>query len=504
MTATSLFIAETDRVVGVPNRRAVVRFTTSTALICGDSISIAFPQGFFSNSVDGRAQVIASSFGVPGPVAVSSTGVNNQRFSTIFSITVNSSVPAGPQTITLCGLTFNNAFGATCGVSVTTNKDLTTTYAPTGSIPGTVFGQVTAVSLTIPWANRVARRSSQTVTFSFTTQTPFPEGGGSITIIFPSNFFVNNFAACGGTPTTISVTGVPGYSLDTSTGPSSSDRFVLRGGRLPAGPYVAVFTGVTFGEPTVGSDTGIQVQTSVDAISFPGSPSGPLSGFQVTAFTLPSCVAAPLEQSTCSTASITFLTNILSLAPGTSLVITFNNPMGGGGSPIGGTPDQFMTSSGALVTGQMTDPNTITLTVQAGFGNWDFVTGPNTITLAGVSITPTFSMNAGCVSARYVNNVFIVLFELTRIIAVLSGSVPVWDPAPHLPTCILPHTFPLHSGNLSPPVSYYLTPSLEPKTLRFSQPPTRIHSYTRRPFLTYMVFAGCCFFHDCKSSQSRG
>lgn len=400
VTSTSLFIAETDRIANAPNRRAIVRFTTSTALVCGDSISVAFPSGFFSNTPDGRAQVLASSFGVPGPVAVSSQGVNTQRSSYIFSITVNSSVPAGPQTVTLCGLTFNN-FGAgipsSCGVSVTTNKDWTTTYVPSGTIPGTIPGRVTGVSLTIPWANRIAGRSSQTVTFAFTTETQLPEVGGSITISFPPNFFVENSQSCGTTPPiSAAVAGVPGYSLENSAGPSSSTQFVLRGGRLPAGPYVAIFTGVTFGTLTAGSDTGIQVQTSVDAISS-GSPSGPLSGFQVTAFTLPSCVAAPPEQRTCSTASITFLSNIPTLLPGGSLVITFGVPAGGS-SPIEGTPDQFITSSGALITGQFTSgSNTITLTVQAGFGNWEFFNGPNTITLAGVSIAPTFSLNAGFV-----------------------------------------------------------------------------------------------------------
>ncbi len=404
MTATSLFIAETDRIADAPNRRAIVRFTTSTALICGDSISIAFPQNFISNIPDGRAQVLASSFGVPGTVAVSSQGVNTQRFSQIFSITVNASVPAGPQTITLCGLTFNNFLGSGCDVSVTTNKDWTTTSVPAGTI-GAVNGRVTGVSLTIPWANRIAGRSSQTVTFAFTTQTQLPEGGGSITITFPPNFFADNAQTCGDTPPiSVAVAGVPGYSLDRSAGPSSPTQFVLLGGRLPAGPYVAIFTGVTFGASTAGSDTGIQVQTSVDDIST-GSPSGPLSGFQVTAFTLPSCVAAPLEQRTCSTASITFLSNIPTLSPGSSLVITFSGPVGSV-APIDGTPDQFVTSSGALITGQFTS-NTITLTVQAGFGNWEFINGPNTITLTGVSIVPTFSPNAGYVSARHANNVLI-------------------------------------------------------------------------------------------------
>ncbi len=412
MTGTSLFIAETDRIANAPNRRAIVRFTTSTALVCGDSISVAFPSGFFSNTPDGRAQVLASSFGVPGPVAVSSQGVKNQRFSQIFTITVNASVPAGPQTITLCGLTFNN-FGAgipsSCGVSVTTNKDWTTTYVSSGTIPGTIPGRVTGVSLTIPWANRIAGRSSQTVTFAFTTQTQLPEGG-AITITFPSDFFVDNAQTCGDTPPiSVAVAGVPGYSLENSAGPSSSTQFVLRGGRLPAGPYVAIFTGVTFGASTAGSDTGIQVQTSVDAISS-GSPSGPLSGFQVTAFTLPSCVAAPPEQRTCSTASITFLSNIPRLSPTQALIITFGVPAGGS-APIIGDPDQFITSTGALITGQFTSGptgTTITLTVQAGFGDWEFVNGPNTITLAGVSIFPTFSSDAGFVSSRHVNYVLIV------------------------------------------------------------------------------------------------
>jgi hypothetical protein len=121
---------------------------------------------------------------------------------------------------------------------------------------------------------------------------------------------------------------------------------------LPAGSYAVTFSGVTFGAATAGSDTGITVQTSVggvvvDAVS-DAAPSGPLSGYQVLAFTLPTCLAS-LDQ-TCQSATLTFLSNAAPIPAAAALTISFSSPSPNP-APISGAVEQFVTSSGAVVAG---------------------------------------------------------------------------------------------------------------------------------------------------------
>jgi hypothetical protein len=233
-------------------------------------------------------------------------------------------------------------------------RDWTTTFAPTGTIgAAAAAGKVFAVSLTIPWDNRVASRSSQTAVFAFSTRTALPAGGSnSITITFPLNFFVSNTASSCGITESISANGIPGFSFS-GTGPSSTTTFVLSASAaLPAGSYAVTFSGVTFGAATAGSDTGITVQTSVggvvvDAVS-DAAPSGPLSGYQVLAFTLPTCLAS-LDQ-TCQSATLTFLSNAAPIPAAAALTISFSSPAPNP-TPISGTVEQFVTPSGAVVAG---------------------------------------------------------------------------------------------------------------------------------------------------------
>jgi hypothetical protein len=225
-------------------------------------------------------------------------------------------------------------------------RDWTTTFAPTGTIGApAAAGKVSAVSLTIPWDNRVASRSSQTAVFAFSTMTALPAGGSnSITITFPPNFFVSNTASSCGITESISANDILGFSFS-GTGPSSPSTFVLSASAaLPAGSYAVTFSGVTLGAATAGSDTGITVQTSGDAVS-DAAPSGPLSGYQVLAFTLPTCLAS-LDQ-TCQSATLTFLSNAAPIPAAAALTISFSGP----NPPISGIVEQVVTPSGAVVAG---------------------------------------------------------------------------------------------------------------------------------------------------------
>jgi len=268
-------------------------------------------------------------------------------------------------------------------VSVFTTMDFTTTCSATGTV-GTPVGQVSAVSLTIPWANRIASNTAQSATFAFTTATALPassancNAANSITITFPSNFFVANAAgSCGAAAAAVTATGLTGYTLTGSgTGPSSSTTFVFTGtAALPAAAYTVVIGGLTFGTATVGSDTGITVQTSMDSVSA-GAPSGPLSGYKVTSFTMPSCQAS----ASCQNIVVAFSSNAGTILPGGTLDISFTNV------PVAGTPDAFMSGS-ALITGAMSG-STLTLTVNANGGAWA-IGSTATITLTGMTVAST-------------------------------------------------------------------------------------------------------------------
>ena len=257
------------------------------------------------------------------------------------------------------------------------------------------------VTLTIPWANRIAGATSQTATVAFTTMSQTSSG---FTVVFPNNFFVQNALPCGASfPPPPTVTGIPGaaFVFFPAGGPGAGTQLVVSVTTpLPAGSYTAIFSALTFGAQTPGVDNGIQVVTDADDISQPGSPSGPLSGFQVTSLTGPSC-QAPMDRSTCQTVTIGFLSTV-DLNVGQSLAIT-TSTFGPTASifPVSGVPERFTTASGAVVTAARAPPDMLQpqtgLTLSVVSGTWTMSSGPNTISLVGVILNPTGLDGLRCV-----------------------------------------------------------------------------------------------------------
>jgi len=230
------------------------------------------------------------------------------------------------------------------------------------------------------------------VTFSFTTATALPViGAGScnaqnnIVITFPTGFFVNNQAAStcgsGATVATISAQGVAGYGLPASAiGPSSSTTFSLSGtAALSAGTYTVTIIGLTLGSQTAGNDAGVTVSTTVDGTSS-GAPSGPISGYQVTSVSMPSC-----QSSTCQNFVIGFSSAgaASTIAANGNLAITFTNAAGTAVNVLSGAPDAFMSGS-ALITGAVSS-NTLTLTAASNSGAWA-LGATTTLTLTGMTV----------------------------------------------------------------------------------------------------------------------
>ena len=371
VTSATLQILPHDRIAAA-NRNLFLIFTTATTLVNGNTININFNQ---NNAQNGFIQAVTSEavIGIAANAALASSG------NSIVLTVTGSTVTAGVVMVTICGVTLgffpvNNLYG----VSVTTSQDFTTTCSPTGTVAA-VNGQVTSVSMTIPWANRIAGNSVQ-ATFSFTTQTMLPSSIAncynlnSVNITFPSNFFVPVAQNSCGVTARLSATGLPGFTLvgivDTS---ASTATFVFVGNTsLPAGAFVVVIGGLTLGSATAGSDTGVTVQTNMDAASA-GSPSGPISGYKVIYATMQSCQVS----TSCQSLIVTFMSNAGPIAPGGTLSITFTTV------PVAGIPDAFMSGS-ALITGILTG-NTLALKVNAFGGSWNIGNGPVIITLTGMT-----------------------------------------------------------------------------------------------------------------------
>jgi hypothetical protein len=389
VTGATLTIATSDRVNAVANRKVVVSFTTATALVSGNFITVVLPSSFVTS--------IAASSVVTG-ISVSSVAVVGSNL----VLTVGTGgVAQGASTVNICGVTLGSfPTNNLIGVQVMTTLDYTTTCSATGTV-GTQKGQVTAVSMTMPFANRVAGNTNQAVTFSFTTATALPAASSncgaasSVTINFPSGFFVGNAAgSCGAAANALSATGLT-YALTApsagtwtpNVGPTSATTFVFSGtAALSAGTYTVTISGLTLGSQTAGVDSGalsITVQTSLDDASS-GSPSGPISGYQVTSVTMPSSCQ---QSSTCQTVLIGFISTAGNMAAGSTLDITFT------AAPVAGTAVPYMDGSALIVPGAVggVTANAIRLTVNT-VAPWVISSNsaaPTIITLAGLTIAST-------------------------------------------------------------------------------------------------------------------
>ncbi len=379
VSATTLTIAAVDRVSAV-NRKIVIGFNLATALVStgtADTITIRFPVDFISGTpaTPVTGTITPSAAAMAGPVLV---------------LTATAAIPLGPQTITVCGLTLAN-FVTDGGalVTVTTSKDYTNTCASVPTI-GSTFTSVTGLSMSIPFTSRSVN-TVVTPVFVFKTTALIPEiilrsSGGcaaalnSISVSWPLGFFAFTPAGACGTQTPFAVSGLPsGYSLSSVV----DGTFVLTGSAsIAAGSAIALtVSGVSLKSTAFGGDDrGITVVTTTDVIAASAA-TGPISGYQVTAVSLPTCRSSAID---CQPFVITF-NSLATVAPGQTILITFSDTAAH--MPLSGTPDAF-TLGGVLFTGS-TGANAITLTADSRTGS--FVPGSSaiTLTLTGMKITTT-------------------------------------------------------------------------------------------------------------------
>jgi hypothetical protein len=420
VVSTAVAVLPDDQVFG-PNRKIVVSFSTSTSLVCGDTITVTFPRDFVSNSMPSRVIGLPVTFGRIVAASMSPRKI---------VLTATGSIAAGSQAVTFCGVALpplpkypfsSSHYG--CGVQVWTNRDYTVVF---GSIQFTpkfyvspnlkvAFGLVTGVSMVIPWANRRAGSTGQSVTFAFKTASPLPLGGldvlgyrgNYIAVRFPSNFFVKNVAGGCGNFSAISVQGLPSdyqftdffYSDELSmfiepiectnrvSEAYNCNMFLISSptnASLPSASYTLTVNGLTFGGATSGEDgdaalsgrrSGISIQTPLDFTNVSVS-SGPLSGYKVTEFKLPSCRVT----GTCQSVVVSFMSNAGPISSMRPLNISFY-PV----SPVSGS-SSFMLQ-GVLVAASVANNALILRPVFGTFTPSSDV--QNSITITGLTLVAT-------------------------------------------------------------------------------------------------------------------
>jgi len=399
-------VAASDRVATVTNRAITVAFTIANQLATGATITIGYPTGFLSTT--------------PTPTVTMATATGTTAAApgsdSIVLTTATAALPAGSTvTITLCGATMGAgaALGSALAATVSTSQD----RIACNNLAAITVGTVTAVSMTIAAAQRVASNTNQAAVFAFTTATTMTTGSAScpnsVTITLPSNFLASIAAVCGVTQAVTQAGLDASYAVTYTTG-----SITLTGtAGLTAGKQTVTISGLTFGAATNGVDTGVTVSTSADAVSA-GVPSGPLSGFTVKSVTSSGCGV------TCQTLVVSF--SAYTSASSNPITITFSgNSVSAAGAKfnMGTSPTQ------TLVTPSVSSGNIV---LTPSYSPFPAFTGTSmAITLVGVQLSGTGGnvamQNVATGSGTATNQVY--LAGLGSAVTAVSLNLPVRTPA---------------------------------------------------------------------------
>jgi hypothetical protein len=245
ITGVILTINSIDRVAGASSKTITLTFKTSTRHPSGSKITLVYPPAFFGSGISPTSIVSGYSFATGSVFEASSIILN------LLNTEINA---ATTLAITLSGVKMGPPMSEkTAGIYVETSED----DASPGVTSGTIGGQVGGVSLTINAADRVSGASGKAVTFALKTANldgSALASGGKITLSYPSGFFM-----AGVTPTAVS-------SLTFSISQFGTNSIVLTLSSTLAKNTAVTITlnGVTMGQSTPGSTTGITVSTSQD------------------------------------------------------------------------------------------------------------------------------------------------------------------------------------------------------------------------------------------------
>ena len=259
-----------------------VSFTPATSLGAGDTITATFPTGFVVATSAASIQ-FSSLTGLTGCSTMSGTATSVAGTSVTITVPSSCSWSSGPVTFELTsGITnppATDSSYAAGNFTVSTNVDLTSTYANIISLLGPSGTNVSAVSAP---GNHLASMT-QPWSVAFTTSAANPTTGGgpyggalvagdTISVTFPAGFTLPS--------STQPITLNQGFTSCTATGSTSSltETITLAGTGCSLGantPAVLTIPGIK--SPTAGSYSSLSVVTSEDPITVTGTTTTPLT-----------------------------------------------------------------------------------------------------------------------------------------------------------------------------------------------------------------------------------
>jgi hypothetical protein len=261
VTNVTFNVAAVDRVAGKSGCVATFTFTPTSGGAGPATITLTYPSGFFVTATPGVSHSAPSATitaGAPGATSIVMTTAGT-------ALAASTAV-----TVTLTGLTMG---AATAGGDITVKTNIDVAASAAGVSSGVIGGAVTNVTFNVAAVDRVAGKSGCVATFTFT---PTSGGAGptSVTLKYPSGFFVNS---------TLSATLSPNHAtLTPAAVGATSIFFTASAGILANTAYTVTLTGLTMGAAAPGGN--ITVQTSIDVTASAAGVSSGVIGGRVTAF----------------------------------------------------------------------------------------------------------------------------------------------------------------------------------------------------------------------------
>jgi len=159
ITNVAMTVVATDRVNAVTNRKIIVSFTNANKLPIGSKITIGYPTNFLDTTI------------TPTVTMATATATSAVAPTTDYIVltTATAELPANSAiTISLCAAKMGA--GAPLGSSLSATVKTSTDRQSCGVLEPITSGKVTAVTMTIAAADRVAAKINSPITFAFTTQ----------------------------------------------------------------------------------------------------------------------------------------------------------------------------------------------------------------------------------------------------------------------------------------------------------------------------------------------
>jgi hypothetical protein len=261
VTSPSFSISSSDRIARKSGVSVTVGFTPTKPISDGGTITVKYPHSFFASNVTPTMSPGASTI-------LNLTATFGSSTASSFVITIaGASIPSYAFTLTIQGLTIGAQTSGEVAVTIESSSDTVPSAAVSS---GQIFGQLAYLSFTMRFQDRIAMKSSVSVTLSFITSVMLPPRS-SITLNYPSGFFAPSIIPI----VPFYASSAVGVSISCSATTATSIVLKTSGTTIVPSAFSLTISGLIMGARTAGA-VGISAQTSLETVaSFPVD-SGPI------------------------------------------------------------------------------------------------------------------------------------------------------------------------------------------------------------------------------------